>query len=197
MIKFPLGDLWRSESGAAALEFAIVAPLLVLLFAGFMEFGSLLFQQQQLEKSVRDAARYLSYYSSSTWTSSPGTFSCSTGSDPSSYLVAAENMVLYGSTCPDSSPIVTGMTSAACTGSQSPWVCGQVTITSGSTTVTAPAGSTSGTSCSMTIPTVTISVSTPYSDVVGLLSLLSMSNFTLATSHEERVLTNASVESCT
>ena len=197
MAKFRLRDLWRSESGAAAVEFAIVAPLLVLLFAGFMEFGSLLFQQQQLEKSVRDAARYLSYYSSSTWTSSPGTFSCSTGTDPSSYLVAAENMVLYGSTCSGSSPIITGMTAAACTGTTSPWVCGQVTITSSSTSVTAPAGSTTGTSCSMTIPTVTVSVSTPYSDVIGLLSLLGMSSFTLSTTHEERVLSNSSVESCT
>lgn len=197
MTKFRLADLWRSESGAAALEFAIVAPLLVLLFAGFMEFGSLIFQQQQLEKSARDAARYLSYYSSATWSSSPGTLSCSTGSDPGSYLVAAENMVLYGSPCPGSSPIVTGMTSAACTGATSPWVCGQVTITSGSTSVTAPGGSTSGTSCSMTIPTVTVSVSTPYSDVVGLLSLLGMSSFTLTTTHEERVLANTAVESCT
>jgi len=49
----------------------------------------------------------------------------------------------------------------------------------------------------MTIPTVTVTVSTPYSDVIGLLSLLGMSNFTLTTSHEERVLPNTSVESCT
>jgi Flp pilus assembly protein TadG len=197
MVKVSSKSLWRSESGAAAVEFAITLPLLVLLFAGFMEFANLIYQQQQLEKSVRDAARYLSYYSNSNWNSSPGTLSCSTGSDPSTYLDAAENMVLYGSSCPSSSPIITGMTSVACSGSTSPWVCGQVTITSGSTSVTAPEGSTTGTSCTMTIPTVTVSVSTPYSDVIGLLSLLGMSNFTLTTSHEERVLANTAVESCT
>lgn len=186
----------HSDSGAAAVEFAITAPLLVLIFAGFMEFANLLYQQQQLEKSVRDAARYLSYYSSSTWTSSPGTLSCS-GTNPKTYADAAENMVLYGSMCPSSNPIVTGMTSVACSAGTTTTVCGQVTITSGSTSVTAPQGTTSGGSCSMTIPTVTVSVSTPYSDVIGLLSLLGMSNLTLTTSHEERVLSNNSIESCT
>src|SRR5215472_7984010 len=109
---------WQSDSGAAAVEFAITAPLLVLMFAGFMEYANLLYDQQQLEKSTRDAARYLSYYSSSTWGSSPGTLSCS-GGDPKTYADAAENMVLYGSSCPSSSPIVTGMTSATCTGGTS------------------------------------------------------------------------------
>lgn len=196
MLRSYLKQVCHTESGAAAVEFAIAAPLLVLLFAGFMEFANLLYQQQQLEKSVRDAARYLSYYSSSNWGSSPGTLSCS-GSNPSTYADAAENMVLYGSTCPGSNPIVTGMTSVACSAGPTTTVCGQVTITSGSTSVTAPQGTTSGGSCSMTIPTVTVSVSTPYSDVIGLLSLLGMSNFTLATSHEERVLSSNAVESCT
>lgn len=183
MLRSWLKKAWHTESGAAAIEFAITAPLLVLLFAGFMELASLLYQQQQLEKSVRDAARYLSYYSSATWTSSPGAI-CSSG-NPSSYEVAAENLILYASPCTGSSPIVTGMTAS------------QITITPGSTSVTAPTGSTSGNSCSMTISTVTVSVQTPYSDVIGLLSLIGMSNLTLSTSHEERVLSNSSVESCT
>lgn len=172
-----------SEKGAAAVEFAITAPVLVIMFAGFMEFANLLYQQQQLEKSVRDAARYLSYYSSATWTSSPGTI-CSSGS-PTTYEQAAENLILYASPCTGSNPIVNGMTAS------------QITITSGTATVTAPQGTTSGSSCSMSIPTVTVSVSTPYSDVIGLLSLLGMSNFTLTTSHVERVLANNAVESCT
>lgn len=174
---------WRSDSGAAALEFAITAPLLVLMFAGFMEFANLLYQQQQLEKSVRDAARYLSYYSSATWTNSPGAI-CSSG-NPSSYQQAAQNLILYASPCTGSNTVVTGMTAS------------QITITPGSSSVTAPQGTTTGSSCTMTIPTVTVTVSTPYSDVIGLLSLLGMSNFTLTTTHEERVLPNTSVESCT
>jgi Flp pilus assembly protein TadG len=178
-----LKKAWTTESGVAAVEFAISAPLLVLLFVGFTEFSNLLYQQQQLEKSVRDAARYLSYYSSSTWTSPPGTI-CTSG-NPTSYEQAAENLILYASPCAGLSPIVTGMTS------------NQITITSGSTTVTAPTGGASDSSCIMTIPTVTVSAETPYSDVIGLLPLLGLNNLTLSTSHEERVLSNTATESCT
>lgn len=185
-----LKKLWQGESGAAAVEFAIVSPLLVLLFAGFMEFGNLLYQQQQLEKSVRDAARYLSYYSSTTWTTtSPGTLSCSPGPDPGTYEAAAQNLILYASLCPGTSPIVTGMTTS------------DITITPGSTNVTASGGNCSSNnscnSCTMTIPTVTVSVQISYSDIIGMLSLLGISNFTLSTTHNERVLANTAVEACT
>jgi len=192
MLHSRLKKAWQSESGAAAMEFAIVLPLLVLLFAGFMEFANLLYQQQQLEKSARDAARYLSYYDQNSsdgtnympWATTSAGAVCGSGTAPT-VLQAAENLILYASLCSGSSPIVTGMTAS------------QITITSGSTSVTASQGSTGGTSCSMTIPTVTVSVSTPYSDVIGLLSLLGMSGLTLSTSHEERVLANTAVESCT
>jgi len=189
-----LKNIWRAETGAAAVEFAIVSPLLMLLFVGFMEYANLLYDQQQLEKSTRDAARYLSYYDQnsgdsgySPWSTTSAGAVC--GSSTLTVEQAAENLVLYASLCTGSSPIVAGMTS------------NDITITPGSTSVTASAGTCSSnnscSSCTMTIPTVTVSVQTPYSDIIGLLSFLGISSVTLAATHEERVLANTAVESCT
>ncbi len=51
--------LQRCDAGAALVEFTIVAPLLLLLLAGFSEFGRIVYHDHVLEKSARDAARYL------------------------------------------------------------------------------------------------------------------------------------------
>ena len=49
----------RRQCGAAAVEFAILAPLLVLLAFGISEAGRALYQYNTLAKATRDAARYL------------------------------------------------------------------------------------------------------------------------------------------
>lgn len=46
------------ERGVATLEFAICAPLLLLLMLATAEIGRLLFQYNTLTKAVRDGARY-------------------------------------------------------------------------------------------------------------------------------------------
>jgi Flp pilus assembly protein TadG len=46
-----------SRRGAAAAEFAIVAPLLFLLILGIVEFGRLMMVQQTLINAVREGAR--------------------------------------------------------------------------------------------------------------------------------------------
>lgn len=56
---------WRSQvkrkaRGAAAVEFAIILPLLVLIFTGMIEYGRLMWNYDALAKATRDAARYLS-----------------------------------------------------------------------------------------------------------------------------------------
>ena len=51
--------LWRARGGIAAVEFAIILPLLVLLLFGTIEIGRILFDYQAASKSVRDATRYL------------------------------------------------------------------------------------------------------------------------------------------
>lgn len=48
------------ESGAAAVEFALVLPLLLVLLLGIIDFGLYYYNDLQLTHVARDAARYLS-----------------------------------------------------------------------------------------------------------------------------------------
>lgn len=54
------GDRARRERGAAAVEFAIVISLLVLITGGIIEFGRVFWYIDTLTKATRDGARYLS-----------------------------------------------------------------------------------------------------------------------------------------
>ncbi len=49
----------KDDSGAAAVEAAIVTPVLVSLAFGAIEFSNLFWDHQQISTAVRDAARYL------------------------------------------------------------------------------------------------------------------------------------------
>lgn len=48
----------RGSRGAAAVEFALVVPILLLIVFGIVNFGFLLAQQVSLNNGVRQAARY-------------------------------------------------------------------------------------------------------------------------------------------
>jgi Flp pilus assembly protein TadG len=48
---------FASQKGAAAVEFALVLPLLVVITFGIIEFGMLLFNQQVLTNASREGAR--------------------------------------------------------------------------------------------------------------------------------------------
>ena len=50
----------RCDSGTQMIEFALVFPVLILLFAGTTELGRLFYQYTTLAKGTRAAARYLS-----------------------------------------------------------------------------------------------------------------------------------------
>ncbi len=50
----------RQQRGVAAVEFAIVLPILLLLLLGTAELGRAFYQYDTLVKSIRGAARYLS-----------------------------------------------------------------------------------------------------------------------------------------
>jgi Flp pilus assembly protein TadG len=50
----------RCDSGTQMIEFALVFPVLLLLFAGTTELGRLFYQYTTLAKGTRAAARYLS-----------------------------------------------------------------------------------------------------------------------------------------
>jgi Flp pilus assembly protein TadG len=48
---------FRSESGASAVEFAILLPLLMMILFGIIEFGLALYQQAVLTNASREGAR--------------------------------------------------------------------------------------------------------------------------------------------
>ncbi len=50
-------EAWGSEHGAAAVEFALLLPLLVLLLFGIVEFGLALHRHQVLATASREGAR--------------------------------------------------------------------------------------------------------------------------------------------
>jgi Flp pilus assembly protein TadG len=50
----------RSEDGAAAVEFALVLPILILMLFGIIQFGLIFNQWQQLEHATREGARWAS-----------------------------------------------------------------------------------------------------------------------------------------
>jgi Flp pilus assembly protein TadG len=49
-----------AQRGAAAIEFAFILPLLLVIFTGTVEFGRAMWHYDALAKAARDAARYLS-----------------------------------------------------------------------------------------------------------------------------------------
>ncbi len=55
-----LRDLFGSDHGTQLIEFAIVFPVLFLLFAGTTELGRMFYTYNSLAKATRSGARYLS-----------------------------------------------------------------------------------------------------------------------------------------
>jgi len=51
-------DIWRERGGVAAVEFAIMAPVLILTITGIMEVSMMLAVSSLIEGGLRDAARY-------------------------------------------------------------------------------------------------------------------------------------------
>jgi uncharacterized membrane protein len=50
----------KRQRGAAAVEFALVLPILLVLLLGIIDFGLYFYNDLQLTQAARDAARYLS-----------------------------------------------------------------------------------------------------------------------------------------
>ena len=49
--------LWRNRSGIAAVEFAVIAPVMLTLLAGIIQFGFVLFIESHMAGVARDTAR--------------------------------------------------------------------------------------------------------------------------------------------
>ncbi|SFB33326.1 TadE-like protein [Collimonas sp. OK607] len=80
------------QKGTAAVEFALVLPLLLFLTFITTEFGRAMYQYNTITKSVRDAVRYLSVQT-------PGT-----------HTAEAKNLVVYGNTAGTGTPLTLGLT---------------------------------------------------------------------------------------
>ena len=52
-----LRSRWRSEEGAELIEFALVAPLLILLFAAIVDFGNMFRSFEAVTNAAREGAR--------------------------------------------------------------------------------------------------------------------------------------------
>ena len=52
-----MSRLYRKQRGAAAVEFAVVAPVFVLLIFGMIEYGRMVMVQQMLTNASREGAR--------------------------------------------------------------------------------------------------------------------------------------------
>jgi hypothetical protein len=81
----------KNQRGVAIIEFALIAPLLLLLAMITIDYGRALYQYNTLTKSVRDAARYLSMQS------------------PGSGAAVAKNLVVYGSPSGTDAPLAIGL----------------------------------------------------------------------------------------
>ena len=57
MTHAPASKSWKSRSGSAAIEYALVLPLLLLLVLGLMDTGRLLWTYTTLYRAVEAAAR--------------------------------------------------------------------------------------------------------------------------------------------
>lgn len=56
----------KAVSGATAVEFALVAPVLILIIYGILELGRALFTQGVLDYAVQEGSRYAAAHSTST-----------------------------------------------------------------------------------------------------------------------------------
>ncbi len=52
-----LRTLWRDRDGAAAVEFAFILPILLLLFSGIVQFGSIMFLENHMTNVARETSR--------------------------------------------------------------------------------------------------------------------------------------------
>jgi Flp pilus assembly protein TadG len=101
----------KKNDGAAAVEFAIIAPLFFVLLFGIIEFSALLYNQAVITNASREAARY----SATFYTNPAGTATRPTCGEVKSYVeqyVNAKMLSFTDSTpfsidnvsCPDGTP---------------------------------------------------------------------------------------------
>lgn len=95
----PRLPLRTRQRGVAAVEFGLVAMVLITLLLGAVEFGRAMNQYAALTRSTRDAVRHLSE-------KAPG---------DAGAIAEATNLAVYGSTSAGTTALVSGLTTAQVT----------------------------------------------------------------------------------
>lgn len=153
------------ETGAAFVEFTITFPILVVLALGAAEIGRAVQHHHVVEKSARDAARFLARVDTT----------CTNIANAAD-VTRAKNLAWTGY-ANGGTPILSywedPQTNTTVTVSVDCYPNDTGTILN---RVNGPAGS--------AIPLITVSIAVPYQDI-GFLSLLGTSAFTLLSSHSE------------
>jgi hypothetical protein len=83
-------SLLRDRGGAAAVEMALVTPLLLVILMGSVEMGNFFWTEHRLVKAVRDGARYAARQPFSN-------YSACTGSPPQAIIDDTKTLVRKGS----------------------------------------------------------------------------------------------------
>ncbi len=151
------GEFIGGTSGAAMVEFTLVAPLLIVLGLGAGEFGRAFQHHHVLNKAARDAARYLARVPAS----------CAGGITDPAYVTAAKNLAITGY-AGGGAPILSYWTDPT-----------TITVTVGC--YDNSAGTLRGLS---SIPLIKVSIQVDYADI-GFLNLLGTDPITFNASHEE------------
>jgi Flp pilus assembly protein TadG len=160
-LKSLLGD----TEGAVLVEFAVLAPVLVILGLGAAEIGRAVQHHHTIEKSARDAARYLSRVPAS----------CASGVSAAS-ITTAKNLAWTG--------YATG-TAPLLSYWQDPGTNATITVTvdcfaNDGATILNRANAASGSS----IPLITVTIDVPYQDI-GFLGMLGVTAFSMNGTHSE------------
>lgn len=88
------------QRGLAMVEFAVCAPLLLLLLYAIAEFGNMLYEYALLADAARNADRYLA---AKAYIDNTGAVNISSATSP------AQNLVVYGNTGGTGSPLLPGL----------------------------------------------------------------------------------------
>lgn len=152
--------LARETKGATLLELTILLPVLIVLSLGVNEFGRALHHNHIVNKSVRDAARYLSRVP----------VACPGGTIDAADIALARNLALTGYPS-GGSPLISYWTSPG-------------TVAISVSCYNNIAGNFRG---RQEIPIVRVSATVVYADL-GMLGALGISTLTLSGAHEEVVV---------
>ena len=93
----PLND--RSEDGAALVEFTVLMPVFFLILFGIVEFGSVIFTQNNMTNAARQGARTTSVQGGSM--ASANTYACKALAGSGMTFTITSTSIVSGGTCPD------------------------------------------------------------------------------------------------